>query len=268
MTTIKPQIDTASLREMSRLMVMNLPVPGELIAKCRRAGQNLVRGDDPHWGWTTLVACAAAEWDVAEAERLAKNAIDALGPGESLLCNLSVSFKQLCRLDLAVAHSERAYRQSPNDVLAIHAYVDDLFILGRFREGAAVTRRAAHLTDPGPHEEGESIEELTHTFQNVVDDLEEAGVEEERLRTELTLAIGVLREARLRYLGARIKREADPESGGFSIVAEVQLMGSLEDELRLGAMLAPKLAEHAQWDPCSLNTGFFCMQREDADVPA
>src|SRR5687768_100697 len=105
MSHIQPQVDTESLKDLSYLMAWNLPIPAELLAKCRRAGHNLLRSDRAAWGWTTLTACAAAEWNLQEAQRLAEQAIGALGPNSVLLCNLSVSFKHLCRPDVAIQYS-------------------------------------------------------------------------------------------------------------------------------------------------------------------
>jgi hypothetical protein len=262
---IRPQVDVAHLDEVGMYMSRNEPVPADLILKCRRNGEALLKTEDAAWGWTTVVACAAAAWDVDEAQRLARNAINAIGDHPVLLANLSVSFKHLCRVDLAVQYSSLAHKLVPHEAGFVLCYCDDLFMLGQFSRGLHVASSANRLT--GSANDKESVQHLVGLFQRVVADLDFAAVSESQVQSEVALALQVMAETRNRYDGCHMSRDDDPEDGSCSLAFNVDFFGSLEDELRLGSLLAPRLSDLPKWDPCSLNTGFAYQLREQhADV--
>lgn len=262
---IRPQVDIAHLDEVSLYMTRNEEVPSELIAKCRRMGEGLTKTDDAPWGWTTLVACAAAAWDEKEALRLADMAIAAEGENALLLCNLAISFKHICRPDVAARYSAGAHRVAPLDADVLLCYLDDLFMLGEFSKAVGIVAEAERVR--GSTEDVESLRRMASSIVRVASDLELSGVQEKRVQAELSMALQVMAETRNRYDGIHFVCQKDPEDGGCSMQVSIEFFGTLEDELRLGDFLAPRLADMVHWDPSSLNTSFAYQLREQhADV--
>jgi hypothetical protein len=260
-----PQVDEASLGAMGSLMRLNESVPPDLVAKCRRAGEALLHTQDASsWGWTTLVACAAAEWKVDEALRLSEQAIRALGEDPALLCNLAVSFKHLSRVDLAARFSALAFQHAPQSEYAVKCHLDDLFFLGQISDGLRIARVASERDFSG--DGNGTIEGFLTVFQRASDDLQRASVDERQLQFELSAALQVMADAKQRYDQTTLECEEDPEDRSSSMYVEIRFLGSFEDEMALGAALAPRLAQLPGWDPCRLNTGFKYMLPERASV--
>ena len=82
--------------------------------------------------------------------------------------------------------------------------------------------------------------------------LEAAGISQLEVVHQAAIAAQILRESGHAQVGMELAGEQDPEDGSYSVVVTLHFVGTLDDELKLGAALARRLADLPSWDPCRL----------------
>jgi hypothetical protein len=261
MDTPRPQVDVGLLNEIGNLMRNGRPEELVLRRYARRAEQ-LLGTEHPEVGWSAKAAVAALAWDSDGLINLAQRARQAIGADPTQIANLSVSFKHVNLMDHALECAREAAALAPGARFAAEQLIGSLLLTGHWSE-ALVTARELHrrLGDNAGRTPGE-VEEIVPPR---LEWLAQIGIDEEQVQRELREAWGVMREAEVRYADEEADLAEDYEGGSSTLCLRLKFNGDVDLEMKLGSMLAPRLARLPGWDPTRLSVDFAYL-REDADA--
>jgi tetratricopeptide (TPR) repeat protein len=263
--SIKPQVKVECLEELQRIIDRNERPTDFEVARFRKQANDAISTDRPWIGWVMRSALEAALWNPEAALDVVQRAEKAVGRNSDALGNLAISLKHLCLMDRALTLMQRAHAIDPLDPRTLGHLAGILYALGMMEDATALVREYLRLAGPsGDASAKTSLIEL----ERVNEGLKRANIPEARLREECSIALEVLRAAKTRWLILEIEFQTDPDSGEEALLARYTFHGDIEHEMRLGAMLAERLAETENWNPTKLSVDFAYVEREDAVVTA
>lgn len=260
-----PQVNTPFLNELVRLM-SNGP-PAELVLRrYERQAEQLFHTDRPEWGWVAHAAVAALAWDASTALEMCSKGAQAVGSNPEVLANFAVSLKHLNEFEAALQYARQATEASPVNGFALRHHVGALLQLGRWSDALAMAERYVGRVG---NEQAQNIPEIVDMFRSWMSCLGDGGVSERQVQLELAQCWAVLRENRIRCGQLLVSCDENPEGGAPTMVLRLTFVGEIEDEMRLGALLAQRLSRLESWDPTRLSVDFEYVEQfehEDADA--
>lgn len=234
---------TVVFDELEQLFIADIrdgSVDELLLARAKRKAEALMNADAAE-GHIALSAIAALRWDVASAEQH----VDAALRRErsvGMLCNAVTTFEFLNRSDLARPHALAAGMAARSDGEVVRQAITSLLSGGYVSDATKLA---------GACNEAESKTSLTFNPIELVDALDELGVDEEQVRCMLSIARDVLTDQKRRARELGIYTDRDPD-GGMVVAYELGFVGTLEDEFALEEKLSEGLGNLEGWNPAEM----------------
>ncbi len=225
-----------------------------MLARAKRQAEALMNAD-PAEGHIALSAIAALKWDVDGAE----HHVDAALRRErsvGMLCNAITTFEFLNRSDLAWPHAMAAGQAAPHDEGVVQQAIASLLSGGYVNDAANLTRSFQEI---------EKDAFMTFNPVELLEALDEIGVDEEHVRRVLSVARNVLIEQKRRARELGIYTERDPD-GGMVVAYELGFAGTLQDEFALEEKLSEGLGNLEGWNPSKLTVHFKYLLSEDVST--
>jgi tetratricopeptide (TPR) repeat protein len=224
------------------------------VKQLRAKAANIKKTSMAELGAVAESSIEALLWNSNRVLEIAENGLRVYGESVLLLANFAVSCRHVNLLEEAMAYTRRAHDIDPHDVAVLRSLVEYCFGTGRLSDAAQIL--STFLFRSGENsdfrEDAKGLFELAKAQLNA---LQLANVSEERFQRELTTALKVLRDCKVRAQLTSLREVADPD-GDRAIEAAFMFRGDIAQELRLGAILANELGELEEWDPNTLSVSF------------
>jgi hypothetical protein len=200
---------------------------------------------------------AALKWDVQDATRWVERACTLDGSAVTR-ANAAVTLRHLNECTQASEYAIESYRLSLLDFRNADTVIGVLAAAGRLTEAKEIASEFDARTG--------KRNEFTFDAAMVACELEDIGCTETQLQRELSAAMKVLSEQRIRFSSVSYTSEEEPD-GGSILTVHVRFQGDIETELKVEAKLAELLCDMPDWNPCKLSVELTYVA-EDASQPA
>lgn len=196
---------------------------------------------------------AALEWDIPTMRAQLANAC-LLEPTARSYINAALTSRFANDLTSAVEYAYKSLALAPNDAEIVAKAADYVGSAGRLRDAKKILDRESSmgLKMTNAHKECEALVALADRL----------GIDEQILQQQIKIAIDLLSEKQVRYLRMEYDTHVDPD-GGTSLIAEIEIRGSLELVMDLEDQLAARLCEEESWRPNVLSIEYTSLS-EDA----
>jgi hypothetical protein len=209
---------------------------------------------NPADGSIVRAALAALQWDQKECLKWSLNAI-ALSPGDAhILYNCIVGSEKVNMSSLSVDCARKMYKLVPSDERSARAALVVLNGTGHFAE-------ALKILEAPESQKMEFVKDI-QILKPILEVLEERKVSLDQTSRELELAFEVLTEAKKRARTFEQDVFVDHD-GQRSVFVKIGFWGDKQEQLRLEAALAHKLADLPDWNPDAFSTEFISLDPEE-----
>lgn len=228
--------------------------PAQLeILRLQKSANDLMRVS-PVEGSIVRAAIAALQWDQMECLKWSKNAI-ALNSGDpSTYYNCIVGAEKVNLPSLSVDCARQMYQLAPNDQGLAKTALVVLNGTGHFEEA----QKIAHAAELQKMDFADNVRIL----KPIVEVLAERKISLDQTVREIELAFEVLTESKKRARTFEQNIFVDHD-GQRSVFVKIGFWGDKQEQLRLEAALAYKLADLPDWNPDAFSTEFICLDPKE-----
>lgn len=254
MTYAVPQTVANELFRKIEDLYLSDEVPLRLeILRLQKSAAELMRVS-PVEGSIVHAALAALQWDQAECLKWSRNAI-ALNSGDpSTYYNCIVGAEKVNLAGLSVDCARQMYNLAPSDHGLAKTALVVLNGTGYFEEAQKIVQDAESL-------KMDFVADV-RILKPIVEVLKEREVTLEQTVREIELAFEVLTESKKRARTFEQNIFVDHD-GQKSVYVKIGFWGDKQEQLRLEAALAHKLADLPDWNPDAFSTEFICLDPKE-----
>lgn len=225
-------------------LLISRDTPDEMtLRRLERDAENLMKVDAAD-AYIVLAGIAAVRWDLDRVLSYSRNAIKLDPRSLPTLVNAALNMHNANFMNEAAEQVVSALGYVHADGETWSRAVNYLVYAGQFHRAAEILRDGMNRGLAFPDDTEEAIE-----YADLVDRHQ---IDPEQLKFEFSVVASVLQANHKRVRAFAFSEYVDPE-GGACLVATIGVDGTVADEIRLDAEIAPRFAESAGWNPNKLS---------------